>query len=571
MRELQTLAAQAVESTMETERSGPTEQYIQWLRTEFSAGRWAAEPSQPCLLYKVYKETTRIPLDGDIPLQLGKDHEATWEAIPSVQQASPEQKLSWLLYYTHGLTRILRPNAGQATSLGEKSKEEAMPHPRHVVGPVAHYSPFLGRPIPSGGSLHPVEIYLAVGGIGVHWRLPAGIYHYDSTHHALDLLRNGDFMPEIAACLPVDYSSASISATIFLTNCIQKNHQKYTYLSYLLQTLDTGIALQQLRFVAYRLGLSLATHLSFIDNPLHCLLDLDPSEELIYAALPLYSGQSHSHLEEKKASASATSAYQRQLSDLSPLSTGHIQPFTPRTQSSLLKELYAASLLDSLPNESSISLPDAEEVVAAQEQVLPDVALPQKRDLAQVLLRRHTSSQSIDTREITIEQLAAILKPLRQVESPLWRLFDCQLYCVISRISSVTPDVYRYCREKHTLVPLHTPSLIPLLIRISTGSNIQLQLAPLNLFFCGNCHNAQAYYGERGLRMLGIEIGRMLQCILLSTTVCDLGTHVHVSRFMEGIRKRLLHIPNTANLPLASMMIGHKRNTEENLFEMIWF
>ncbi|HJT56490.1 MAG TPA: hypothetical protein VJ761_08345, partial [Ktedonobacteraceae bacterium] len=262
---------------------------------------------------------------------------------------------------------------------------------------------------------------------------------------------------------------------------------------------------------------------------------------------------------------------QHDTADLSPLAAHHIQPFIPRVQSSLLKELYEASLLDTLPDESSISLPDAEEFVATQERVLPDIALPQKRDLAQVLLRRHTSSQSIDTREMKIEQLAAILKPLQQEEDALWRLFDCQLYCVISRISPLTPDVYRYCRERHTLVPLQTPSLIPLLIRLSTGSNIQLQLAPLNLFFCGNYHHAHMYYGERGLRMLGIEIGRMIQCILLNADVCDLGTHVHICRFVEAVRKRLLNIPHTANLPLASMMIGYKRNTEENLFETIWY
>ncbi|HJT55958.1 MAG TPA: SagB/ThcOx family dehydrogenase, partial [Ktedonobacteraceae bacterium] len=292
MRGAQTFAAQADISTTEAEISGPTEQYIQWLRTEFSAGRWAAEPFQPCLLYKVYQDTARIPLDGNIPLQLGKDRQATWERVPSVQQASPEQKLSWLLYYTHGLTRILRPNAGQATSLGEKSEEKVVSHSRHVVGPVAHYSPFLGRPVPSGGSLHPVEMYVA---LGAYWRLPAGIYHYDSVHHALDLLRTGNFMVEVAACLPMHCPSTSISATIFLANCIQKNHQKYTILSYLLQTLDTGIALQQLRFVAYRLGLSLTTHLSFIDAPLHSLLGLDSSEELIYVTLPLYADQSHSY------------------------------------------------------------------------------------------------------------------------------------------------------------------------------------------------------------------------------------------------------------------------------------
>src|SRR5581483_6609434 len=45
------------------------------------------------------------------------------------------------------------------------------------------------RPIPSGGALFPCELYLLVGSGKA---FPAGLYHYDAAHHALDIIRQGD-------------------------------------------------------------------------------------------------------------------------------------------------------------------------------------------------------------------------------------------------------------------------------------------------------------------------------------------------------------------------------------------
>jgi SagB-type dehydrogenase family enzyme len=550
------------------ENLGFTGAYIDWLRTDFAQGRWSADPDQPCLLYKIYQGAERVLLDGDIPLQLGKDFEANWGDVPHVRQARPEQKLSWLLYFTHGLTRRVRPVAGKAHSLGGKKQHAAPLRSGHVTGPTAHFSPTLGRPVPSGGNLHPVEMYLAVN---EDWGLQAGIYHYDSAHHSLDLLRAGNFLSTIAACLPGGKPTST--AVVLLSNYLQKNHQKYTYLSYLLQTLDTGIALEQLHFVASRLGLSPEAHLCFLDRPLHALLGLNPTEELLYAILPL--SQDQRAILSPEAGQAEPSKPAQGLFDFDPLVARPVQPFLPGHPAPLLQGLYAASLLDTLPEmlpSSSGSSEASEGGATLAEVVLPDaLSLPRDHDIAQTLLRRHTSSQSIDTRALTIEQLAAILQSPGKLERPLWQLFDCQIYCVVSRVSSLAPDVYVYSRERHTLKPLSTPLLIPLLIRLSVGSNIQPYVPPVLLFVCGNYQKSYMAYGERGLRLLGIEIGRMVQHISLCAVHCGLGTHVHVSTTLDSIRTRLLRNSTEANLPLATVMIGHMRNAEENLFEMLWY
>jgi SagB-type dehydrogenase family enzyme len=528
------------------ETAGPCGAYIHWLRTEFARGRWAADPSRPSLLYKVYQGAQSVPLDGEIPLHLGQDFDACWHATLCRQQrARPVQKLSWLLSFTHGVIRRVRPIAGKAT----------LPGGGQISGPVAHFAPTLGRPVPSGGNLHPVELYLAVNQM---WGLPAGLYHYDSAHHALDYLRSGDALSPIAACLPDGTPPGS--AVVLLSICIQKNSQKYTSLSYLLQTLDTGIVLEQLCFVATRLGLAPDVHLCFLDRSLHALVGLAPAEEQVYALVLLGQGA---------ACTPATGA-----DPLTPLSASPVQPFVPRSPEPLLQQLYLASLLESFPQDSdltSIGAP-AEGEERAHEVALPALHTPaSRRDLAHVLLRRHTSAQAIDPGAITCQQLAAILHWPGRLKRPLWHLFACQIYCVASRVSDLPPDVYAYSRERHSLRPLATPAFLPLLIRLSTGSNVQPYLSPALLFFCGNYQQAHATYGERGLRLLGIEIGRMVQDVALCAAYSGLGVHIHVSTALEGIRTRLLQDTTPASLPFASMMVGHPRNAEENFCEALWY
>src|SRR5581483_81189 len=208
---------------------GRTGAYIDWLCTEFARGHWAADPDQPCLLYKTYQGARQVLLDGDVPLRLGADFEASWEESLRHRNARPQQRLSWLLYLTHGLIRRVRPVAGKAAVPDKQKPRTPSPRAGSVTGPVARFSPTLGRPVPSGGNLHPVELYLA---INEEWGLPPGVYHYDSAHHALDLLRPGDVLSSISACLPGDHTAGS--AVILLSNYIQKNYQKYTALSYLL-------------------------------------------------------------------------------------------------------------------------------------------------------------------------------------------------------------------------------------------------------------------------------------------------------------------------------------------------
>jgi len=542
----------------------PAEAYIHWMRHDLANGQWQADPTQPCLLYKIYTSVERVPLDTNIPLRLGMSYsEVTQLAELPPQCATPEKILSWLLYYAHALTRFLRPEAG-VSSLRQvhANKPDGMrSRPGHFSGPVAHSAPFLGRPVPSGGSLHPTELYLA---LGTGWHIPAGIYHYDSAHHALDQLRLGDFTTTITACLPGQMLSKPGGLALFPAVCIQKNHQKYTNLSYWLQTLDAGILIEQLRFVARCLQLPAIVYLRYLDTPLHHLLGLDAGEENIYAVLLLESAFSSTDTPLKNTSTIA-------LQDIPALNSTHLQPFTPLPRSSLLNTLYTSSLMEHLANFENQPVTTSSQSAVQDEHtlVLPNSVSASQQDIAQIILRRRTGMNSIESSPLQITDLAALLAPLRESENLWLEACHYQLYCIVSQVAMIPPGVYLY--QKHTLVPIYVTNILPILSRLSTGINIAPQLVPVNLFLCADYRQALKLYGTRGFRMLGIEIGRTLQRISLAAAASNLATHIHQSYLIEGTRKVLLRLPSQDHLPLASMMVGRPRNSQGGLFEATWY
>jgi SagB-type dehydrogenase family enzyme len=542
----------------------PAEAYIHWMRHELANGQWQADPAQPSLLYKVYTSVERVHLDTNIPLRLGISYN---EAIQSAElpptQALSEQTLSSLLYYAHGLTRFLRPEAGVSSlrPAHVNESDEMRSRPGRFSGPVAHSAPFLGRPVPSGGSLHPTELYLA---LGTGWQIPAGIYHYDSAHHALDQLRLGDFSPTIAASLPGEKWNQSGSLVLFPAVCLQKNHQKYTNLSYWLQTLDAGIFIEQLRFIARLLQLPATVHLRYLDAPLHHLLGLDTGEENIYAVLLLESAFSATATPIQNSRALA-------LQDIAPLSFSYIQPFTPRTRSLLLKMLYASSLMEHLTSCEDLPVTRSSQSTTQNEHalVLPDTAPTSQQDIVQTILRRRTGMSAIESSPLQIADLAALFAPLREIENHWLEACHYQLYCIISRVETVSPGAYLY--QQHTLTPVYMADVLPILSRISTGINIAPQMAPINLFLCADYRQALHLSGTRGLRMLGIEIGRMLQRMSLAAAASNLATHIHQSYHIEGTRKVLLRLSSQDQIPLASMMVGRPKCSQGGLFEATWY
>lgn len=116
----------------------------------------------------------------------------------------------------------------------------------------------LRKAYPSGGGLHGEEIYLVVLRVD---QLKNGIYHYDSQHHQLRLIRQGFFELELIHLMHDQWFIEGLSVGVFLTSQFQKTWWKYPHSrGYRVSLLDMGHASQT--FFAYRYS-SIPQYLAF--------------------------------------------------------------------------------------------------------------------------------------------------------------------------------------------------------------------------------------------------------------------------------------------------------------------
>lgn len=143
----------------------------------------------------------------------------------------------------------------------------------------------LGKTSPSGGSLHPIEVYpLILRAEG----LETGLYHYDVERHALANIRTYDL--EEAESLADDWMAGqsygrTAAALFFMTARFQRNFWKYrkNRRTYSVILMDAGHLSQTFYLTATHLGLG-AFFSAAIDNALvEQALELEPTREGVLA------------------------------------------------------------------------------------------------------------------------------------------------------------------------------------------------------------------------------------------------------------------------------------------------
>jgi SagB-type dehydrogenase family enzyme len=144
------------------------------------------------------------------------------------------------------------------------------------------FGPLPAKTSPSGGSRHPVEVYmlaLRVDG------LAQGLYHYDGRRHRLELLRSGDFSRQAA-----DYCAGqkwvSEAGAVFLMSAVfPRSMWKYRVpRAYRVVLLDAGHLGQTFCLVATWLGLAPFSTGALHDTRIEADLGLDGiSESVVFA------------------------------------------------------------------------------------------------------------------------------------------------------------------------------------------------------------------------------------------------------------------------------------------------
>jgi SagB-type dehydrogenase family enzyme len=150
-----------------------------------------------------------------------------------------------------------------------------------VLGESNSFDGFLERPVPSGGALYPLELYVLasrVEGFG------GGVLHYLPLVHAVEVL-HADPLPRLLSAemfLGQPYL-ANAAAILVITAVVERSMWKYEDRGYRYILLEAGHVAQNVILCATGLGLGSLPLGGFFDDDVAALLRLDPEREI-----PLY-------------------------------------------------------------------------------------------------------------------------------------------------------------------------------------------------------------------------------------------------------------------------------------------
>lgn len=158
-----------------------------------------------------------------------------------------------------------------------------------LTGGIHHWARVHGQPdlplktSPSGGSRHPIEIYVWARRID---GLPAGLYHYASDRHRLELVKAQRARVSVQRYLPTQFWYEGAPALVFFTAVYERYQWKYAYpRAYRATLIEAGHQCQTFCLAATSLGLAPFCSMALADTEIESDLGLNGiSESVLYAA-----------------------------------------------------------------------------------------------------------------------------------------------------------------------------------------------------------------------------------------------------------------------------------------------
>jgi SagB-type dehydrogenase family enzyme len=136
---------------------------------------------------------------------------------------------------------------------------------------------------PSGGAQHPLELYVLARRVS---GLSAGLYHYASDAHRLELIRKGATARQIARYVPTQWWYGAASALFLITAVFERTQWKYrSSRAYRAILAETGHLCQNICLTATWLGLAPFCTMALADSIIERDLGIDGvHESVVYAA-----------------------------------------------------------------------------------------------------------------------------------------------------------------------------------------------------------------------------------------------------------------------------------------------
>jgi SagB-type dehydrogenase family enzyme len=163
---------------------------------------------------------------------------------------------------------------------------------------------FLERPVPSGGGLYPLELYVLAQRV---MGLVGGGYHYVPVTHVLEVIQPSP-LPSLLATemfLGQPYL-AEASAIIVMAAVVERSLWKYEDRGYRYILLEAGHVGQNLSLGATALGLGCLSLGGFFDDDIAGLLRLDIEAELVLYGIAVGPTSSSSRGQNRQAAATDT-------------------------------------------------------------------------------------------------------------------------------------------------------------------------------------------------------------------------------------------------------------------------
>ena len=135
------------------------------------------------------------------------------------------------------------------------------------------------RTAPSAGALYPLEIYVAAGNVK---NLPAGLYHYRSESHDLEIVSRGDHRTSIWEAALQQSAIKDAGAVFVITGIFSRTTEKYGRRGMQYVLIETGHVAQNLILQAEAMGIGHAPIGAFQDEVLKEVLKIDQDAHPLY-------------------------------------------------------------------------------------------------------------------------------------------------------------------------------------------------------------------------------------------------------------------------------------------------
>ena len=468
--------------------------------------------SRPPRPFKPYPGKRRIalPAPPDSPARTLAEVVREWAPAQSFgAEGLTLAQLARLLHFTNGVTSPAAPGSR---------------------GPAR-------RAAPSAGALYSGEVYIAAARVR---GLAAGLYYYDVRRHALVEVAAGFSAARFADAIDAPMRVEGMAAAILLSNVFERYSWRYANRGYRYALIDSGHIGENLRLAAASAGLAQCDMLTFRDDVLNDLLGLDGREEAVCAVHAIGSPGKPLAEEIERSQGWIEAQYKKPFEARGPIT----ERYHAATQLVVSDQGYK-DVAQRVEASAKISAHDVTHSLPVRT-TGPAMKLEQA-----IQIRRSTTR--FDPSTLALADLGQILE-MAHGHSALSLNQQVDVYLVVHRVEALGPGLYRYDRDRHSLVRLRPGALVADFTRVCLGQD-KAGTAAVGVLMVARLGAERALASTRRYREILIESGAIGQRIYLAAESAGLSAR-NLAAFLDDDLNRLLGLDGVHAAVIHLTMLG---------------